>query len=789
MSIRRISKVGVLGSGLMGSGIAAHLAGCGLSVLLLDREHESEDRNKLVHESLQKCINQKPSNIYHKSFLSRIEIGNFSDNLNKLKTCDWIIEVIIENLEIKKSLYDNVEKYRRNGTLISSNTSGIPIHQLIEGRTEDFKQHFCGTHFFNPPRYLSLLEIIPTLHTKPEVIQFLQNFGTKYLNKQTVVCKDSPAFIANRIGVVSMSKIFELAYELNLSIEDVDKLTGPTLGRPKSGTFRLADVVGLDTAITVWNDLKKNCPDDEMIQSIQMPEYLEFLKKNKWYGNKSEKGFYLRSEKKDSKGKPVFLSLDLHNMEYTESPKSSYESLKISKQIEDLGKRLRTIVQLDDPGSKFIQLYLGNLFCYSSKRVNDIAENLFSIDQAMRSGYAWELGPFEYWDALGFEIGLELIHKSGNKAADWVYHFKNTGFDKFYKVENGTKSYFDLHSNSYQALPNQNNFIRFELLEKKSLIYHNPEFNLWDIGDEVLCAEFHCKHNAIGEGILNGLNESVKIAEEGSWRGLIIGNNAANFTVGANLMLIGMLAFQQEYQQLEMAVRLFQNTAMRLRYSKIPIVMATQGYVFGGGIEFLMHCDAAVCAVESYLGLVEAGVGLIPGGGGSKEFALRFSEESKTGEVLIPQLIEKFKTIAMASVATSAYEGFDYGYLLHTRDEICLNYQSQIQQAKQKVLSLSEHYLPPQEMNNIMVLGRSGLGTLNTAAHTLWRGGFASEHDIKIAKKLAYVLCGGDLSYPQFVSEQYLLDIEREAFLSLCTEPKTLERIQYMLENNKPLRN
>ena len=407
----------------------------------------------------------------------------------------------------------------------------------------------------------------------------------------------------------------------------------------------------------------------------------------------------------------------------------------------------------------------------------------------MKNGFGWESGPFEVWDIIGLETGIVLIHQENLKAANWVYELNLLPEKKFYLEKNGSRHYFCLKLKNYKAESGQEKNIQLSYLSKEKTVFENSELRLIDIGDEVLCAEFKSKHNAIGEGILNGLNQSIKIAEEQNWKGIVIGNNANNFTVGANIMLIGMLAFQQEYDQLELAVRLFQNTSMRMRYSKIPVVSATQGYVFGGGTEFLMHCDASVCAAESYIGLVEVGVGLIPGGGGTKEFALRFSQEMKEGEVLIPQLIQKFKTIATASVATSAYEAFEYGYLKEGKDLVSINSTSQIYLAKKKIIQLSEHYLPPISQDQITVLGRSGLGTLYAAAHTLYKGGYASEHDIKIAKKIAYVLCGGDLSYEQKVSEQYLLDLEREAFLSLCTEPKTLERIQYMLENNKPLRN
>ncbi|HMZ39860.1 MAG: 3-hydroxyacyl-CoA dehydrogenase/enoyl-CoA hydratase family protein [Saprospiraceae bacterium] len=786
---RKITSIAVLGSGLMGSALAAHFAGCGFEVLLLDLASEGPDRNKGVNESLRRCLTSKPSNIYSKKFASRIKTGNFEDDLQQLRKYDWILEVIIEKLEIKKDLYEKIEPYRKTGSLISSNTSGIPINLLTEGRSEDFKKHFCGTHFFNPPRYLRLLEVIPTHDTDPEVTRFMMSFGAEFLGKQTVLCKDTPAFIANRIGVVSMSKAFELTQRLGLSVQVVDKLSGPALGRPKSGTFRLTDIVGLDTAVMVIRDLQKNCPEDKHVQQLNLPGCIDFLLQNKWFGDKSGKGFYEKTNRKDDKGKPVILGLDLSSQQHVPEVKSDLESLKLSRQIEDLSKRLRALIQCNDAGGEFIRQTLGFLLAYTADRIPEITENLYAVDDAMKNGYAWELGPFEYWDAIGLEMGLELIRASGETPSNWVVQMQSNGVKSFYQHSDGMLTCYNPVSGKYDPVPDVEKKITINLLAGEKLVYSNPELKLWDIGEGVLCAEFCSKYNAIGEGILNGLNESVRIAEEQQWQGLVIGNNAPNFTVGANLMLIGMLAFQQEYDQLDMAVRLFQNTSMRLRYSSIPVIAVTQGYVFGGGTEFLMHCDGAVCAAESYIGLVEVGVGLIPGGGGTKEFAMRFADEIREGEVMIPQLIQKFRTIATASVATSAFEAYDLGYLSAQRDVVSLDLKAAIYHGKQKVIQLAPHYIRPLQRTEVMVLGRSGLGTLQAAAHTMYRGGYASEHDVKIANKIAYVLCGGDLSAPQMVSEQYLLDLEREAFLSLCTEPKTMERIQFMLENNKPLRN
>jgi 3-hydroxyacyl-CoA dehydrogenase len=785
----RINKVAVLGSGLMGSGIACLLAGAGFEILLLDLASESDDRNKIVADALAKSVNSKPSPLYHKNFINRIRIGNFDDDLFRLTECDWIIEAIVEKIELKTALYEKIESFRKKGSLISSNTSGIPINLLAENRSIDFQQHFCGTHFFNPPRYLKLLEIIPTEKTASEVVNFFLDFGKSKLGKETVLCNDTPGFIANRIGVVCMSKIFEIAEALQINISDADKLTGPAMGRPKSGTFRLTDLVGLDTAGFVIAGLKKNCPDDKMVQELKPIKAIDFLLQNKFYGNKSGQGFYKKTGLTDSKGKSKYSMLDLNTLEYLSEIKTNLESIQLSKQIEELPRRLKALIELKDSGAELIRKSLGFLFAYASQRIPEITDNIYNIDLAMRSGFAWEAGPFEYWDAIGFEKGLELIAASGEQAADWIVEMKSKQADHFYIIKNEERFYYNWKDGDYLKIPGQSKVIPLLVSNTKPPVFKNEELILHDIGDGVLCIEFKSKYNAIGEGILRGIQQSIQIAEEQGWNGIVIGNKANNFTVGANLMLIGMLAFQQEYLQLETAVRLFQQTSMRCRYSAIPVIASTQGYVFGGGVEFMMHCDATVCAVESYIGLVEAGVGLIPGGGGTKEFALRLSNELKDGEVQIPQLINRFKTIATAGIATSAYEGFDYGYLDPTRDSVCMHTESNIYLAKQKVLQLATNYIRPIPREDIQVLGQQGLAALYIAIHSMKLGLYASEHDAKIANKIAYVICGGDLSLPQKVSETYLLDLEREAFLSLCTEPKTLERIQYMLENNKPLRN
>ncbi len=796
---RKIKKVAVIGSGVMGAGIAAHYANIGLEVVMLDivpfnlSDEEKKipaKRNSIVNAAMKALLKSKPAAYYSKDFASRITVGNLDDNLEMLADCDWIIEVIVEKLEIKQSLFEKIDKIRKPGTLITSNTSSIPIHLMAEGRSEDFKAHFCGTHYFNPPRYLELLEIIPTPHTSSEVVDFFMEYGSTYLGKQTVLCKDTPAFIANRVGVYAMAKVYQLTSELGLPISVVDKLTGKAIGRPNTGTFRLGDLVGHDTAMSVTETIRTRCTDDEQAQAFEMPKYFNFLLENKFLGNKSGQGFYKKTNDRDAKGKRVVLELDLEKLEYVPKPSVKFDSMGAARRKDHLKERLDIYFAGEDKAAELVRRSLAGLFAYASNRIPEISDNLYSIDDALRAGFRWDVGPFQYWDLVGIENGIKAAEADGEKIADWVKEMLAAGHTSFYKKEGGVQKYYDIDSKSYKAVPGADQFIILDNYREQAPVFKNDGVVLHDIGDGVLCLEFISKMNSIGEGVLKGINEAIRIAEDDGWKGLVIGNNAEHFSVGANLMMIGMMAYQQEFDELNFAVNAFQQTTMRCRYSSIPVVAATQGYVFGGGCETIMHCDGAVAAAESYIGLVEVGVGLLPGGGGTKEFALRAADSFFEGDVQIPTIIEKFKTIAMASVATSAYEAFTHGYLIEGKDRVSVKTKRNIGEAKKMVLDLADAgYSQPAPRNDIHVLGRGGLGALQVAAHSLKLGNYASEHDIKIANKIAYVLCGGDLSAPQKVSEQYLLDVEREQFLSLCGEPKTLERIQYMLENNKPLRN
>lgn len=789
--MRIIKKVSVLGSGVMGAGIAAHLANAGFRVTMLDLPSTAEgvSRNQIADQALAQAIKQKPAPFYQKDFIQRISTGNFEDDLPGIKDSDWIIEVIVERLDIKRSLFEKVDQFRRPGTIVSSNTSGIPIHLLSEGRSDDFKKHFLGTHFFNPPRYLRLLELIPTPDTDPVLVAFMKSFGDRILGKQTVLCKDTPAFISNRVGVYSMAKIFQLTEELNLPITVVDKLTGPGLGRPNTGTFRLADLVGHDTGVKVMQGIQENCPADEQAVAFNIPAYMKFLLDNKFLGNKTGQGFYKKTEGKDSKGKTEFLSLNLKTLEYGPEQKVNLPTLGMIKQIDDIEKRIKAIYHADDEGGRLVKEHLAGLFSYVSHRVPEITENLQNIDDAMKAGFAWPYGPFEYWDIIGLKQGIADAKALGHKISPWIEIMAGKGIDRFYISKEGKPYVYDHATEDYVLVEGAETKVNLNYLRDNSPVYKNDEMILHDIGDGVLCLEFRSKANALGEGILRGLDESIRIAEENDWKGLVIGNHSTNFTVGANLMLIGMMAFQEEWDELNDAVTFFQQLSMRCRYSGIPVVAATQGYVFGGGCEIAMHCDGIAAAAESYVGLVEAAIGLIAGGGGTKEMAVRLSDSFDPGEVQIPQLIETCKILGTAAVSTSAFEAYDLGFFQKGRDEVVMNTSNNISEAKLKVLELCQNYVMPIPRKDILVLGRGGLAALYAFANEFKLGGYGSDHDIHIVKKIAWVLCGGDLTGSQFVTEQYLLDLEREAFLSLCGEQKTKERIQHMLENNKPLRN
>ena len=802
MAKRRIRKVAVIGSGIMGSGIACHFANIGVDVLLLDivpRELNDKEkakgltledkvvRNRMVNDSLTAALKSKPSPIYNIAFAKRITTGNLEDDIAKVKDVDWIIEVVVERLDIKQQVFENLEKHRTPGTLITSNTSGIPIHFMSEGRSEDFQKHFCGTHFFNPARYLKLFEIIPGPKTDQGVLDFLNNYGEQFLGKTSVIAKDTPAFIGNRIGIFSIMSLFHTVKEMDMTVEEVDKLTGPVIGRPKSATFRTVDVVGLDTLVHVANGIEKNCPKDERSALFQLPDFINTMMKNKWLGSKSNQGFYKKNVSPE--GKKEILTLDLNTLEYRSAQRAKFATLELTKTIDNVADRFPVLIKGKDKAGDFYRKSFAHLFAYVQNRIPEITDELYKIDDAMKAGFGWQHGPFEIWDAIGVEKGIELMKAEGLETAPWISEMLAAGGKSFYEVKDGATYFYDIPSKSQTKKPGQDSFIILDNIRKQTEVFSNSGVSVQDLGDGILNVEFRSKMNSIGGDVLAGINTAIDMAEK-DFDGLVIGNQGTNFSVGANIGMIFMMAVEQEYEELNMAIKYFQDTVMRLRYSSIPTVMAPHGMTLGGGCELTLHADRVVAAAESYIGLVEFGVGVIPGGGGSKEMALRASDMFQKGDVQLNVLQEHFLTIGMAKVSTSAYEAYDLNILKPGKDIVVVNRDRQIATAKAVARQMADiGYTQPVMRNDVLVLGKQALGMFLVGTDSMEASHYISEHDKKIANKLAYVMAGGDLSEPTRVSEQYLLDIEREAFLSLTTERKTLERIEHMLKKGKPLRN
>ncbi len=799
---RRIKKVAIIGSGIMGSGIACHFANIGVEVLLLDivpRELNDKEkakgltledkvvRNRLVNDALTASLKSKPSPIYNQKFANRITTGNLEDDIAKVADVDWIMEVVVERLDIKKIVFEKLEKYRTPGTLITSNTSGIPIKFMNEGRSEDFQKHFAVTHFFNPPRYLKLFEVVPGPNCKQDVTDFLMMYGDKFLGKTSVLAKDTPAFIGNRIGIFSIMNLFHIVQEMGLTIEEVDKLSGPVIGRPKSATFRTIDVVGLDTLVHTANGVKDNCPEDEMRAEFEIPEFVNTMMENKWLGSKTKQGFYKKVV--NAEGKKEILSLDLNTLEYRSKKRAKFATLELTKTIDNVGDRFKVLVKGKDKAGEFYRKCFAALFAYVQNRIPEISDELYRIDDGLRAGFGWEHGPFQIWNEIGVEAGVELMKAEGKEPAAWVTEMLAKGETSFYSVKNGATYYYDIPSKSQVKKPGQDSFIILDNIRKSNEVWKNSGVVIEDIGDGILNLEFQSKMNTIGGDVLAGLNKAIDLAEK-DFQGLVVGNQAANFSVGANIGMIFMMAVEQEYDELNMAIKYFQDSMMRMRYSSIPTISAPHGMALGGGCEISLHADKVVAAAETYMGLVEFGVGVIPGGGGSKEMALRASDTFHKGDVELNILQENFLTIGMAKVSTSAYEAFDLGLLQKGKDIVVVNKERQIATAKAHAKLMAESgYTQPAKRNDVKILGKQALGMFLVGTDSMEHSKYISEHDQKIANKLAYVMAGGDLSEPTMVSEQYLLDLEREAFLSLCTERKTLERIQHMLKTGKPLRN
>ena len=814
---RRIEKTVVLGAGTMGSRIAAHFANAGLPCILLDivppnlsADAPASERNKIVRAGLDAAKKSKPAAFFSAALADKIAIGNFDDDLGRCAEADWIIEVVAENLEIKRKLLTRVAQFRKPGAIVTTNTSGLPVHLIAEGMNEEFQQHWAGTHFFNPPRYLKLVEVIPGPKTLKEVVESLSEFCDRRLGKGVVVAKDTPNFIANRIGTFSMLNALRLMGTLGMTVEEVDACTGPAVGWPKSATFRTADIVGLDVLVHVVKNIYETAPNDESREMYKVPALVEEMAKRGWLGDKTGQGFY---KKVKGEGQQEILTLDVNTMEYRSRQKAKFGSLEMGKAIEDTRERLRALVgpvlegQKGDKAQQFLWRGLSETCLYAARRVPEISDNIVDVDRALRWGFGWELGPFEIMDAVGVKAFAGQVQREGRALSAVVEKVLASGRKGFYESEKGTTTVFDMGSGGTKKVEEPMGVIILKSLKDAGReVERNSGASLIDLGDGVACCEFHAKMNAIGADLIAMLHKGLKRLET-DFDALVIANQAVNFSVGANLMLVLVGAQEQEWDELHAAVKQFQNINLAIKYAPKPVVAAPQGMALGGGCEVSLHASRIQAAAEAYIGLVETGVGLIPGGGGTKEMLIRANERTggtalslssspETDLDLFHALKPIFETIAMAKVGTSAEECRDLGYL-RREDGLSMNRDRLVADAKEAALSLVRGGYKPlaaswQEgarSTQIKVLGEQFLAGAKLAIHMMFRGGYASEYDAHVGRKLANILAGGALTSPQLVNEQYVLDLEREAFVSLCGEKKTQERIAHTLKTGKPLRN
>ncbi len=813
---RRIEKAVVLGAGTMGSRIAAHFANAGLPCILLDivpnlpADASAGERNKIVRAGLDAAKKSKPAAFFTPAFAEKIAIGNFEDDLARCAEADWIIEVVAENLEIKRKLLARVAQFRKPGAIVTTNTSGLPVHLIAEGMSEEFQQHWAGTHFFNPPRYLKLVEVIPGPKTSSDVVESLSEFCDRRLGKGVVLAKDTPNFIANRIGTFSMLNALRLMGTLGMTVEEVDACTGPAVGWPKSATFRTADIVGLDVLVHVVKNIYETAPNDESREMYKVPALVEEMVKRGWLGDKTGQGFY---KKVKGEGEKEILTLDVNTMEYRARQKARFASLEMGKAIEDTRERLRALVgpvlegQKGDQAEQFLWGALSEMCLYAARRVPEISDNVVDVDRAMRWGFAWELGPCEIMDAIGVKAFAGQVQKEGRTLPPVIEKVLASGRKGFYESEKGTTTVFDIGSGGAKKVEEPKGVIILKSLKDAGReVERNPGASLIDLGDGVLCCEFHAKMNAIGADLIAMLHKGLKRLET-DFDAMVIANQAVNFSVGANLMLVLVVAQEQEWDELHMAVKQFQNINLAIKYAPKPVVAAPQGLALGGGCEVSLHAAKIQAAAEAYIGLVETGVGLIPGGGGTKEMLIRANEHASGTGFSLPSSAESdldlfhalkpiFEAIAMAKVGTSAEECRDLGYL-RREDGVSMNRDRLVADAKEAALALVRGGYKPLAANwqegaqttQIKVLGEQFLAGAKLAIHLMLRGGYASEYDAHVGRKLANILAGGPLTSPQLVSEQYVLDLEREAFVSLCGEKKTQERIAHTLKTGKPLRN
>jgi len=801
----RIEKAAVIGAGTMGAQIAAHLANAGIPTLLLDivpgepsaEEHargltpeSREVRDRIARSGLEAAKKARPAAFFTPEAAALVSVGNLEDDLPRIKDCDLVIEAVVENLDVKRRLFERVEQYRKPGSVVASNTSGIPIRRIAEGFSEDFRAHFLGTHFFNPPRYLHLVELIRTEWTRPEVSCAVYGFLDQRLGKGVVVAKDRPNFIANRIGTYGALVTLRALAEDGYTIEEVDKMTGPALGRPKSATFRTFDIVGLDVLAHVARNLYEAVPDDEEREAYKLPEFVERMVGRGILGDKTRGGFY--QKRKGEGDKKDIWTLDVASLEYRPQQKAKLPSLDAAKNVEDTRARMKSLFWGQDRVGEFLWKTMSRVFAYAANRIPEIADTVVEVDRAMKWGFGWELGVFEAWDAVGVERSVARLKEEGRAVPANVQRMLDAGATSFYKSEGGRDSYFDFESGEYRTVAETPGIIVLKSVkDRMGVIKKNAGASLLDLGDGVACLEFHSKMNSIGGDTLQMLKTALNEVER-NFAGLVVGNQGQNFSVGANLMLVLLGAQEEDWDELDLAIRAFQQATMSLRYSPRPVVVAPFQMTFGGGCEMTLHADRARAAAETYIGLVEVGVGLIPAGGGTKEMLVRALDSIPPGVTEadpFPFVKRAFETIALAKVATSAAEAHSLGFL-REEDSFSMNHERLIADAKQEVLALaSTGYAQPRPRTDVLALGNSGLSTIKIGIHQMKRGGFISDHDAVIGEKLARILTGGDLNHETRVSEQYLLDLEREAFLSLCGMRPTQERIAHMLKTGKPLRN
>lgn len=787
-----IKKAAVLGAGTMGAAIAAHLTNAGIPTLLMDiapQEADAKDKNSIVKSLFQAAKKLKPAPFMLAENANLISLGNFAEDMPKLKDCDFVIEAVVERLDIKHQVFAEVEKYRKAGSVIASNTSGIPIESIAEPFSEDFKKNFVGIHFFNPPRYMKLVEVIPTPDSDAEVVAEISDFLDQRLGKGVVPAKDRPNFIANRVGVYSIMAVLDEMMKQGFTPTEVDQMTGKAIGHASSATFRTSDLVGLDVTAHVVSNLYPAIPDDEDRETFKIPEVMQTLLDKKILGDKTNGGFFKKS--KDENGKRIILELDLNTFEYKPQVKTKFASIDAGKQIEDIPTRVKKLVWGEDKVGEFLWKTTSRISRYAANRIPEIADTVVEIDNAIKWGFGWEIGVFEAWDAIGVRESVERMKADGDKIPESVQKMLDAGAETFYKYENGTKSYYDLVNGGYQEIPDKSGVIVLKSVKDRTgVIKSNKGASLIDIGDGVACLEFHSKMNSIGSDTMAMMKFAIDEVEK-NHVGLVIGNQGGNFSAGANIMLILLAAQEEEWDDLNLMIHTFQQTNMRLRYSSKPVVAAPYGLSLGGGCEIPLHTDRVRAAGETYMGLVEVGVGLLPGGGGTKEMMLRTMDLARKTPDADPLAFLKktFEIIGMGKVATSAQEARDFGFLRDS-DGISMNSDRLIADAKQEVLNLSASgYVQPVQRTDIYAMGEAGMAVFKIALTMMKRGGYISDHDELIGRKIAKILCGGELNHATNVSEQYLLDLEREGFLSLCGERKSQERIAAMLKTGKPLRN